>query len=174
MSLKYISKKNLVGLQCVTKQHSMIYLYIYIYCCLYSWEYMKYDTMLSVSTAGKPRCAGMDFCMMKSSNGNIFRLTGPLCGEFPGEFPTQRLVTRSFDVSFGLPLNKRLSKQSRGWWFETLSCPFWRHCNGIPNISASDHTRMQTREARDIRVQQSNLSGWSIGWGYPWLKRQWK
>ena len=39
--------------------------------------------------------------MMTSLNGNIFRVTGPLCGEFtgPGEFPTQRPVTRSFDVS---------------------------------------------------------------------------
>ena len=26
-------------------------------------------------------------------------------------------------------LNKRLSKQSRGWWFETPSCSLWRHCN---------------------------------------------
>ena len=36
--------------------------------------------------------------MLTSSNGNIFRLTGHLCGEFtgPGEFPTQRPVTRSF------------------------------------------------------------------------------
>ena len=51
--------------------------------------------------------------MMTSSNGNIFRVTGPLCGEFtgPGEFPTQRPVTRSFDVLFDLRLNKRLSKQ---------------------------------------------------------------
>ena len=47
-----------------------------------------------------------------------------------GEFPTQRPVTRSFDVFFDLRLNKRLSKQSWGWFFETLSCPFWRHCNG--------------------------------------------
>ena len=60
--------------------------------------------------------------MMTSSNGNIFRVTGPLCGEFtgPGEFPTQRPVTRSFDVYFDLRPNKRLSKQSWGWWFETL------------------------------------------------------
>ena len=38
--------------------------------------------------------------MMTSSNGNIFRVTGHLCGEFtgPGEFPAQRPVTRSFDV----------------------------------------------------------------------------
>ena len=52
--------------------------------------------------------------MMTSSNGNIFRVTCPLCGEFtgPGEFPAQRPVTRSFDVYFDLRLNKRLCKHS--------------------------------------------------------------
>ena len=45
------------------------------------------------------------------------------------EFPKQRPVTRSFDVFFHLRLNKQLSKQSWGWWFETLSRPLWRHCN---------------------------------------------
>ena len=45
------------------------------------------------------------------------------------EFPAQRPVTRSFDVFFDLRLNKRLSKQSWGWWFETQSCPLWHHCN---------------------------------------------
>ena len=49
----------------------------------------------------------------------------------PGEFPTQRPVTRSFDVFFDLRVNKRLSKQSWGWWLETLSRPLWRHCNVI-------------------------------------------
>ena len=48
----------------------------------------------------------------------------------PGEFPTQRPVTRSFDVFFDLRLNKRLRKQPRGWWFETPPCPLWRHRNG--------------------------------------------
>ena len=48
-----------------------------------------------------------------------------------GEFPAQRPVTRSFDVFFDLRLNKRLSKQSWGWWFETLSCPLWRHRNDM-------------------------------------------
>ena len=38
-----------------------------------------------------------------------------------GEFPAQRPVTRSFDVFFDLRWNKRLSKQSWGWWFETPS-----------------------------------------------------
>ena len=46
-----------------------------------------------------------------------------------GEFPVQSPLTRSFDVFFDLRLNKRLSKQSWGWWFETLACPLWCHCN---------------------------------------------
>ena len=46
-----------------------------------------------------------------------------------GEFPAQRPVTRSFDVFFDRRLNKRLSKQSWGWWFETPSCSLWLHCN---------------------------------------------
>ena len=48
-----------------------------------------------------------------------------------GEFPAQRPVTRSLDIFFDLRLNKRLSKQSWGWWFETLSSPSWRHCNAL-------------------------------------------
>ena len=48
-----------------------------------------------------------------------------------GDFPAQRPVTRSFDIFFDLRLNKRLSKQSWVWWFETLSCPLWRRCNDM-------------------------------------------
>ena len=46
-----------------------------------------------------------------------------------GEFPSQRPGTQRFDVSFVLRLNKRLCKQSWGWWFETPSRSLWRHCN---------------------------------------------
>ena len=53
----------------------------------------------------------------------------------PGEFPTQRPMTRSFDVFFDLCLNKRLSKQSWGWWFEMLLSPLWRHCNVIISLN---------------------------------------
>ena len=45
-----------------------------------------------------------------------------------GGFPPQRPVTRSFVVFFDLRLNKRLHKQSWGWWFETPLRPLWRHC----------------------------------------------
>ena len=72
-----------------------------------------------------------EMAMMTSSNGNIFRVTSPLCGEFtgPGEFALQRPATRSFDVFFDLRLNKRLSEQPWGWWFETLLWSLWRQCN---------------------------------------------
>ena len=50
-----------------------------------------------------------------------------------GEFPAQGPVTRTFDVFFDLHLNTQLSKQSWGWWFETLSRPIWRHCNAAGN-----------------------------------------
>ena len=55
----------------------------------------------------------------------------------PDEFPAQRPVTRSFDIFFDLRLNKRLSKQSWGWWFETLSRPLWLHFNGFHPQRAS-------------------------------------
>ena len=62
----------------------------------------------------------------------IFSVLLAICaGNSPvtGEFPTQRPVTRSLDIFFDLRLNKRLSKQSWGWWFETPSRPLWRHCH---------------------------------------------
>ena len=96
--------------------------------------------------------------MMKSSNGNIFHVTGHLCGEFTGH----RWIscTKASDVElwcflWSAPevsewvikftdlsgdsgqwgLNKHLSKQWWGWWFETPSCPLWRHCNDKPKLS---------------------------------------
>ena len=57
------------------------------------------------------------------------------------EFPAQKPMTRSFDVFFDLRLNKRPSKQSWGWWFETSWRSLWHHCNVYmftPNSSCSN------------------------------------
>ena len=72
-------------------------------------------------------------CMMTLSNGNIFCITGLLCGNslVTGEFPAQRPVTWSFEDFFDLHLNKRLSKQQWGWWFEMPLWSWWRHCNDV-------------------------------------------
>ena len=74
-----------------------------------------------------------------------------------GEFPAQRPVTRSFDLFFDLCLNNRLSKQLWGWWFETPSCPLWRHCNHLQIIHLLDNV-------------PSNKSGWLWHDSDKWLK----
>ena len=56
---------------------------------------------------------------------------------FTGDFSTERPVTQSFDIFFDLCLNKRLSKQSWGWWSETPSRLLWRHCNDWQNITVT-------------------------------------
>ena len=61
--------------------------------------------------------------------------------------PQQRPVTRSFDIFFVLRLNKRLSKQSPGWWFETPSCPLWRHCNEQPWLLSQSSREKLSRMA---------------------------
>ena len=75
----------------------------------------------------------------------------------PGEFPAQRPVTRSFDVFFYLRLNKRLSKQSSAWWFDTLSRPLWRHRIASFCTNGSDLT---INYAENVEV---NL--WPLGFG---------
>ena len=43
-------------------------------------------------------------------------------------------------------LNKRFSKQSWGWWFETPSRSLWRHCNAEGygwNLDVPNHTKQQ-------------------------------
>ena len=86
------------------------------------------DTVYGMKGIMEVNCGSM----ITPSNGNIFRVTGPLCGECtgPGEFPTQRPVKQSFDVFFDLHFNKRLSKQPWGWWFET-PWSLWCQCNEI-------------------------------------------
>ena len=73
--------------------------------------------------------------------------------QFPRYWPFVRGIHRSLVTSphkgqwrgalmsfFNLRLNKRLSKQSWGWWFETLSRPLWRHSNEIINTVKTQPT----------------------------------
>ena len=90
------------------------------------------------------RCGDGGTCMKKSmnmtasSNGNIFRVTGHLCREFTGHRWIPR--TKASDAELwcflwsDLCLDKRLSKQLWGWWFETPSRPLWRHCDELCQI----------------------------------------
>ena len=106
--------------------------------------------------------------MMTSSNGNIFHVTGPLCREFtsPGEFPTQRPVTQRFDVFFDLCLNKLLSKQPWGWWFETPSWSLWRQCNDKHHSSGDQSPQTPHWQPDDSHLISSCLLSHSWVW-YP-------
>ena len=92
------------------------------------------------------RAVAANCFMMTSSNGNIIRVSSLCAGNspVPGEFSAQRPVTRSFDIFCDLSLNKRLSKKSRGWWFETPSWPLWRQCNVL---CSGDSVRASIYEA---------------------------
>ena len=73
-------------------------------------------------TQGNSIDAWKDKIMMMSSNGNIFRVTDHLCGEFT-------------DVLFDIRPNKRLSKQWWGWWLRRYRAHYdisvmW-HGNGL-------------------------------------------
>ena len=117
------------------------------------------DTLENVKEASSSEASeGTPANMMTPSNGNIFRVTGPLCGEFtgPGEFPSQRPSTRSFGVFFHLRLNKRLSKQPWGWWYETLPWSLWRQCNettipSSPGLRPSDMREFWTPKKKKRR-----------------------
>ena len=78
-------------------------------------------------------------CITPSSNGNIFRVTGLLCEEFTGHWwiPCAKASDAGLWCFFDLCLNKRLNKQSWGWWSETPSSPLWRHFNGYTRHDAS-------------------------------------
>ena len=77
------------------------------------------------------------------------------------EFPSQRPATRSFDVSFGLRLNHRLSKQSRRRWFETPSRSSRRHCNGLNN----NRVLFGISESDKQRVLMHRHQGWNVRHG---------
>ena len=83
-----------------------------------------------------------------------------------GEFPSQRPVTRSFEVSLIGALNKRLSKKSWGWWFEPPSCSLWRHCNALKfydpvyiyiHTCVVKYTSLVIFKARNTRMDRSKI-----------------
>ena len=55
----------------------------------------------------------------------------PFVREFTGHrwIPLTKASNAELWCFFYLCLNKRLNKQSWGWWFETPCCSLWRHCN---------------------------------------------
>ena len=72
---------------------------------------------------------------------------------------------------FDLQLNKWLGKQSWGWWLETLSCPLWRHCNGLSRVSSITTTiRVSSNYASPVYAVATicHQVRW-LRWGHPSL-----
>ena len=79
--------------------------------------------------------------MMTSSNGNIFRVTGPFWGESTGHRWIPLTNASDAELWCCLRLNKRLSKQSRRRWFETPSRSSWHHCNDLISVKHQLHMK---------------------------------
>ena len=83
---------------------------------------------------------------------DIFRVTGPLCEEFAGHWwiPTTKDSDAEQWCFWICALNKWLSKQSWGWWFEAPSRSLAHHyndslgCRALEPVSV-EHGRVSTQ-----------------------------
>ena len=94
----------------------------------------------------------------------------PVTGEL--HVPSQRPVTWSFDVFYDLRSNKRLSKQSWGWWFETPSHPSRRHCNDMVKKNTSltpgdEYVRARTLDNFSTDLLPKPFLQWYTGHASP-------
>ena len=74
---------------------------------------------------------------------------------------------RSFNVFFDLRLNKRLNKQSWGWWFETPSRLLWRHHNGCAWLMSWPNSKFTGGGIYVIPIWRpcnEHSSGWHMMW----------
>ena len=115
----------------------------------------KWTSNTSSQNTRRPPCTCLLGCNVHRQNVTWWRhqmetfsaLLALCSGNSPiaGEFPAQRPVTRSVDVFFDLCLNKRLSKQSKAWWFEAPSCSLWRQCNKTQEREKTMDCKNQSR-----------------------------
>ena len=121
---------------------------------MYMKEGMPLNGFLEVTVFSDSR-----FFMMTSSNGSIFRVTGPLRGESTSHrcSPHKSQWRGALMFSFDLRLNKRFNKQSGGRWIVTPSHSLWRHCN----VCRAAYTR---RKTGDWHLSSIFISGpwWSV------------
>ena len=89
--------------------------------------------------------------MMTSSNGNIFRVTGLLRGEFTGHrwIPCTKASEAVLRCFFDLRVNQQLSKQWMRRCFEKQSRLLWRQCN-------SQERRNLIANALELRLSRIN------------------
>ena len=97
--------------------HAVLFLFCFVISTLRLLLISRYSSVLlhfhsdnDIPTPVKLPCNARDVSfMMTSSDGNIFRVTDPMCRDFTGEVPSQKSVTRSFHI-FSL-----ICAWTRGW-----------------------------------------------------------
>ena len=139
------------GLQSHTHTHTYIYIYIL-------WYTVKSQLLRMRLTVVRSSIMSWWRHQMETFSALLAICVGN--SPVTGEFPAQRLVTRSFDVFFDLCLNKRLRKQWSGWWLETPLLPLWCCCNGSFFTLCTSYCRcanfgyihrcLQNRRERDL------------------------
>ena len=91
--------------------------------------------------------------MKTSASENLFRVTGPLRGEFTGQ---RRIpLTKASDIFLDLGPNKRLSKQSRRRWYEAPLRSLWRRCNAMFRSRFKLKTVLQGIEIQMTKIRRS-------------------
>ena len=66
--------------------------------------------------------------------------------------------------------NKRLSKQSWGWWFETSSSPLWRHRNGFRDPVRGNETHHKHRLTHWGPDKMAAVSETTFSNAFSWMK----
>ena len=100
-------------------QTALSYAFLWMEICEF-WLKGKYTINIQKAEVGR--------AMMTSSNGNIFRVTSPLCGEFTGHEGQGR---GALMFSLICTWTKGWVKQSKRRWFDTPSRSLWRYCNSM-------------------------------------------
>ena len=95
--------------------------------------------------------------MMTSSNGNIFTLYWP----FVRGIPHTKASDAELWCFLWFHLNKRLCKQSWGWWLEMPSWSLWRHRNVKTTSGLASHWVTKSSSTWQSKLQHS-VSVWII------------
>ena len=119
------------------KQKVYIFYQVWIrYICIFAWPTLVGCTVLrSIDTS--LQCVSPFHTEIANTHDDVIkwkhfpRYWPFVRGIHPGEVPSQRPVTRRFDVFLDQRMYKRWSEQPWGWWFETPSWSLWRHCNAM-------------------------------------------
>ena len=122
--------------------------------------YMRHPVAISLR---KPLCFIVDFWLEPLLR-KVYVVYMETCKwQSPVNFPHKGQCRGASMFSLICALNKRLSKQSLGWLFETPSRSLWRHCNVYAGLSSPAVVR-DPPSGRNGFVAVGPSEGQETGW----------